>query len=47
MFEIGHVNEFGDWDSAYGPYAKKEFAEDMLSRLEPIPGMVWEIRRKD
>lgn len=44
MFEIGHVNDQGDWDGAYGPYPKRTTAEEMLAALEPIPGVTWEIR---
>lgn len=46
LWEIGHVNRNGDWDSAYGPYTRKEYAQDMLERLQltPIPGVTWEIR---
>lgn len=46
MWEIGHVNSDGDWDSGYGPYASEEFAKDMLEDLlkTPIPGVTWEIR---
>lgn len=49
MYEIGHVNDKGDWDSAYGPYVTRVNAEDMLEHLKrnPIPGVTWEIRKKE
>jgi hypothetical protein len=46
MYEIGHINKRGDWDSAYGPYPTMEGAEAIMAMLSvsPIPGVTWEIR---
>lgn len=42
QYEIGHVNERGDWDSAFGPFNDRATVEGFDPPV--IEGVKWEIR---
>lgn len=43
-YEVGRVNEHGDWDSSDGPFWSMVEATEALERTIPAPGVKWEIR---